>query len=115
MSEWLRNRWRAIVGGLVLVWQVTEAALQLAEHYDFIQEHVRKPGWIGDVIEYLFHPPAWVTLPSIGLGFALLFLDSKRQKRDSQPGPAATKRNSSAIANDWPRLTDANLYTMSSI
>ncbi len=91
---WIQDNWRKLVGGAFLLWQFLRGLLELAEHFDFIHEHARNPGWVGDVIEYLLNPPTWVTVPSIGVGFALLFLDSRKR---TGAAPASKKESDEKV------------------
>lgn len=84
--------WRKLVGvGLLLPsgWQFCRWLLEGAGYVDFFNTHIKEPGWVGAVIEWLVNPPPWTFLPTIILGFALILWDERRRARLSAEAQSA--------------------------
>jgi hypothetical protein len=91
MSGWLTCHWRALLGAASLlepVWRLIKWLLHWASDFDFVISRIQNPSWVGVVINWLikwvFDPPAWVTIPALIAGVALIFWDFRRQARRAQ-------------------------------
>ena len=76
----MRRHWKRIAGGLLLAWSVAShvwhpiaTVLEWTEHYLLVFEF-----WpmIREALGFLANPPAFFTLPLIGIGLLLIYLDS---------------------------------------
>ena len=91
-----RQGWIGIIGDVVLAvealrllseWKYAKAifaVFNIGDAIDFITQHVKHPGWVGSVINFLSHPVVQLLVIVIGLG--LIVWDGRRTRGAKQSG-----------------------------
>jgi hypothetical protein len=80
MRDWFGRHWRALLGGSALslpVLQGIRSLLSVVSDVDFVVSKASDPGWLGVVWSFLMNVPVYVYLPLIGIGLALIWLDTR--------------------------------------
>ena len=117
--EWLRRHWIAVLGmgSLVLpIFKAIGAVLTRAGDIDFVVERTANPGWVGDVLNWLFDPPGWIIVPMIVAGLAFIYVDFQRSlQRLSGPSPSSARADQAAApprpsdgSHNWDALYEVN-------
>jgi hypothetical protein len=76
------KHWRAIVGILLFLqpaWQFIKWGLDWAGRIDLITSHLHDFG-VQAVLDFIYNPPAWSFLPSVGIGLLLIWWDVRRKE-----------------------------------
>ncbi|WP_147274920.1 hypothetical protein [Ferruginivarius sediminum] len=80
---WVRRHWR-LVGVIFFflspIWQFVRWLLQVGGDIDFVIEHINSPGWVATAISWVLNPPAWLNLPLILCGLALIYWEMRHHR-----------------------------------
>lgn len=92
-KTWIVRRWPSVVGALWLLevaWKIVSGVLSTLGNVDFVVTHVKEPGWVGQMMDFIINPPGWFLIIALMGGFALLLWDARRSR---PPAASVVKRD----------------------
>lgn len=91
MGSWVQGHWRRAIAVALLwflpLWQFARSIIMLGGDADFVISRSEDPGWVGAMLNFILNPPAWINLPLILAGLAVIYWGTRRNNskpRDPQ-------------------------------